>query len=84
MALVTESQDLRHGPDLQSCVFHFLINRVHCMYSNAVMFAANGHFRRMLQGGDETKTLSLGKTGHKQDADVVQCTQMGLGNSIIF
>ncbi|KAF9385895.1 hypothetical protein CPC16_007793 [Podila verticillata] len=30
---------------------------------NAVMFAANGHFRRMLQGGDETKTLSLVQMG---------------------
>lgn len=29
--------------------------------SNAVMFAANGHFRRMLQGGDEKKTLNLCK-----------------------
>jgi hypothetical protein len=27
--------------------------------SNAVMFAANGTFRRWFQGGDETKTLSL-------------------------
>ncbi|KAG0007467.1 hypothetical protein BGZ80_004633, partial [Entomortierella chlamydospora] len=30
---------------------------------NAVMFAANGTFRRMLQGGDETKTLSLIQVG---------------------
>ncbi|KAG0323467.1 hypothetical protein BGZ99_002768 [Dissophora globulifera] len=30
---------------------------------NAVMFAANGTFRRMLQGGDETKTLSLLQIG---------------------
>lgn len=29
--------------------------------SNAVMFAANGTFRRMFQGGDETKKLSLCK-----------------------
>ncbi|ORZ00003.1 mitochondrial carrier domain-containing protein, partial [Lobosporangium transversale] len=30
---------------------------------NAVMFAANGTFRRILQGGDETKTLSLLEIG---------------------
>ncbi|GJJ77147.1 solute carrier family 25 (mitochondrial carnitine/acylcarnitine transporter), member 20/29 [Entomortierella parvispora] len=30
---------------------------------NAVMFAANGHFRRMMQGGDEKKTLTLFQIG---------------------
>ncbi|KAG0220444.1 mitochondrial carrier domain-containing protein [Mortierella sp. GBAus27b] len=30
---------------------------------NAVMFAANGTFRRMLQGGDEKKTLSILEVG---------------------
>ncbi|KAF9582136.1 hypothetical protein BGW38_000597, partial [Lunasporangiospora selenospora] len=30
---------------------------------NAVMFAANGHFRRMLQGGDESRVLSIVEIG---------------------
>lgn len=48
---------------LRSCEFDVLTVCLLSFYSNAVVFMSNGYFRRMLQGGDEKKVLSLSEMG---------------------